>query len=88
MKELRIVIIIGLLWIVGVLFLIGTYSYYQASCYEQHMSGAVLTVKGVWCFQNLGEGRSDFFYKLSDLIEQSQGTPAPTPINPRQEQGG
>jgi len=74
--------------VVAAMLAAGVYSYYQASCFEQHMSGAVLTVKGVYCYQNLGEGRSDFFYKLKDLIRQSQGTPVPMPPNSRQEEGG
>lgn len=60
-------------------------SYYDGRCYAEHMSGARITPLGVYCYQNLGEGRSDFFYRLDDL---EAATPVPFPSQPPNTENG
>jgi hypothetical protein len=53
-------------------------AYFDARCFEAHMSGARITPLGVYCFQNLGGDKSDFYYRL-DVLEAATPVPATPP---------
>lgn len=72
------VLLIALAWF-------GFQRWIDGRCYAAHMSGGRWTPQGVFCYQNLGDGRSDFYYRLDDL---EAATPVPTFAPPLDEESG